>query len=74
MKVMSVRLDEGTYEKLVTRSEQTGIAPAVLARAYVIDGVGGNLHPGEVRHPGVLQAPEVREVQRGPKKKRKRGR
>ncbi len=35
VKVISVRLADEVYQELVSRSERTGIAPAVLARAYI---------------------------------------
>jgi predicted DNA-binding protein len=35
MKVISVRLPDETYEQLRERGERLGLAPAVLARAYI---------------------------------------
>ena len=35
MKVISVRLPEGTHEELVEQADRLGLAPAVMARALI---------------------------------------
>lgn len=41
VKTISVRLPEQTYAELVRRADLTGIAPAVLARAWLKEAIEG---------------------------------
>jgi hypothetical protein len=68
MKVISVRLDEPTYELLRQRADETGIPPAVLARSWIraeLSSVREPLVPeihgelaGQHREPGPLSRAE----------------
>lgn len=77
MKVISVRLDEPTYELLRERADETGIPPAVLARSWIraeLSNVREPLAPeihgelaGEHREPGPLSRAERLREERGKK-------
>ena len=44
VKTMSVRLPDETYAELVRRAELVAVPPAVLARAFLKESVGGGVN------------------------------
>ena len=76
MKVISVRLPEGTHDELIEQADRLGLAPAVMARALIkgsLDaGVDLVINPSLPEEAGLTTTTPPSKTRRSKKQKKRR--